>query len=69
MQCNSFLGFNDKNYQPLQTLIDDLEIALPVTCIISEIKQESLVFCFIKIKDCSRSSSITLMELVPEKAI
>ena len=43
LQCNTLLKFNDKKYQPLQTLIDDLERSFyPATCKISETKQEIL---------------------------
>ena len=42
LQCNTLLEFKDKKYQPLQTLIGDLERALPAACEISETKQDIL---------------------------
>ena len=67
LQYCTLLEFSNKKHQPLQTLIDNLERVLPATCQISETKQELLNVLFLKFKDCSRSSSIALMDLVPEK--
>ena len=70
IQKRVFLEAKDKKYQPFQTLIGDLQTALFSTCKISATRQETLNdLCFIKVKDRSKSSSATLMELVSAKGI